>query len=159
MLDYLESNGDFDYIIEIKNSGELGEKAADILYNSLKERDMLGDVVVGTFNQNVTTYLDENYPDMPRSASIIEVAAFYFNSLLGLDKKEGTYKFNALQIPVGASILDLATARLVNYAHRHNIAVQYWTINDTETMQLLKDIGADCIMSDIPDVAFDILNA
>jgi glycerophosphoryl diester phosphodiesterase len=158
VLDYLESNGSFDYIIEIKNGGNLGEKAADILYNTLKAKEMLDDVVVGTFNQNVTTYIDENYPDMPRSASIIEVATVYFNSLLGINKKEGTYKFSALQIPIGASILDLATARLVNYAHRHNIAVQYWTINDTETMQLLKDIGADCIMSDVPDVAYDILH-
>ena len=121
--------------------------------------ELLDNVVVGTFQNNVTKYLDEKYPDMPRSASIIEVVKVYFNSLLGLDKKEGAYKFNALQIPVGLSIIDLATARLVNYAHRHNIAVQYWTINDTETMQLLKDIGADCIMSDIPDVAYDILHA
>lgn len=159
VLTYLQSNDDYDYIIEIKNGGELGEKAADILYSTLKEMELLDNVVVGTFQNNVTKYLDEKYPDMPRSASIIEVVKVYFNSLLGLDKKEGVYKFNALQIPVGLSILDLATARLVNYAHRHNIAVQYWTINDVETMQLLKDIGADCIMSDIPDVAYDILHA
>ncbi len=159
VLTYLQSNGDFDYIIEIKNSGILGEKAADILYSTLKSMKMLDDVVVGTFNNNVTKYLDEKYPDMPRSASIMEVVKVYFNSLLGLDKKEGVYKFNALQIPAGMSILDLATARLVNYAHRHNIAVQYWTINDTDMMKQLKDIGADCIMSDIPDVAYDVLNA
>ena len=159
VLEYLQSNGNFDYIIEIKNSGELGEKAADILYSILEKMDLLEHVVVGTFNQNVTTYLDEKYPDMSRSASIIEVVQVYFNSLLGIDKKEGDYKFSALQIPVGASIIDLATARLVNYAHRHNIAVQYWTINDTDTMSLLKEIGADCIMSDIPDVAYDVLNA
>lgn len=159
VLTYLQSNGDFDYIIEIKNGGELGEKSADILYNTLKDMDLLDNVVVGIFQNNVTKYLDEKYPDMPRSASIIEVVKIYFNSLLGLDKKDGTYKFNALQIPVGLSIIDLATARLVNYAHRHNIAVQYWTINDTETMQQLKDIGADCVMSDVPDVAYDILHA
>lgn len=159
VLTYLQGNGDFDYIIEIKNSGELGEKAADILYSTLKSMDMLDDVVVGTFNANVTKYLDEKYPDMPRSASIMEVVKVYFNSLLGWDKKAETYKFEALQIPVGLSILNLATSRLVNYAHRHNIAVQYWTINDTEMMKQLKDIGADCIMSDIPDVAYEILNA
>lgn len=159
VLTYLQSNGDFDYIIEIKNGGELGEKAADILYSTLKSMKMLDDVVVGTFNANVTKYLDEKYPDMPRSASIMEVVKVYFNSLVGLDKKDGVYKFDALQIPTGLSILNLATARLVNYAHRHNIAVQYWTINDTEMMKLLKDIGADCIMSDIPDVAYDVLNA
>ncbi len=159
VLKYLESNGKFDYIIEIKNGGELGEKAADKLYKTLKSLKMLNRVVVGTFNANVTAYLDEKYPDLPRSASIGEVVGFYFNSLLGLNKKDGAYKFDALQIPMGASIIDLATARLVNYAHRHNIAVQYWTINNTEDMKQLKDIGADCIMSDIPDVAYDVLNA
>ena len=135
------------------------KKAADILYNTLKSMNMLDKVVVGTFNANVTKYLDEKYPDMPRSASIIEVVKVYFNSLVGLDKKEDAYKFDALQIPVGLSVINLATARLVNYAHRHNIAVQYWTINDTEMMKQLKDIGADCIMSDIPDVAYEVLNA
>ncbi len=159
VLSYLQSEGDFGYIIEIKNGGELGKKSADILYATLKDMDLLDNVVVGTFQNSVTNYLDEKYPDMPRSASIIEVVKVYFNSLLGLDKKEGVYKFNALQIPSGLSILDLATARLVNYAHRHNIAVQYWTINDTAMMQQLKDIGADCIMTDIPDVAYDVLNA
>ena len=103
--------------------------------------------------------MDEVYPDMHRSASILEVAGFYFNSLLGRDKNEGAYKFSALQIPMGAAIIDLATARLVNYAHRHDIAVQYWTINNVDDMQLLKDIGADCIMSDIPDTAYDVLYA
>lgn len=159
VLTYLQSNGDFNYIIEIKNGSELGEKAADILYNTLKNMNLLDHVVVGTFQNNVTKYLDEKYPDMPRSASIIEVVGVYFNSLLGIDKEECAYKFNALQIPSGLAILDLATARLVNYAHRHNIAVQYWTINDTAMMQQLKDIGADCIMTDIPDVAYDILHA
>ena len=32
-------------------------------------------------------------------------------------------------------------------------------INDTADMELLKNIGADCIMSDIPDVAYEVLNA
>ena len=159
VLDYLESNGTFEYIIEIKNSGELGEKAADKLYETLASKDMLCRVVVGTFNANVTKYMDEKYPDMHRSASIMEVVQVYFSSLVGLDRKAGAYKFYALQIPMGLSIIDLATARLVNYAHRHDIAVQYWTINDTDDMQLLKDIGADCIMSDVPDVAYDILYA
>ncbi len=157
VLTYLESNGGFDYIIEIKNSGELGCKAADKLYQTLSEKELLDNVVVGTFNNDVTKYMDETYPDMSRSASIPEVVNLYFRSLLDMDAKDGFYKFDALQIPVGAAIIDLATARLVNYAHRHNIAVQYWTINDVETMQKLKEIGADCIMSDVPDVAYEVL--
>lgn len=158
VLDYLQSNGDFGYIIEIKNGDELGFKAADILYETLKERNLLERAVIGTFNGEVTAYMDENYPDMKRSASIFEVLQVYFYSLLGLDRDEGDYRFDALQIPSGYSVLRLDTTRLVNYAHRHNIAVQYWTINDEEQMTHLKEIGADCIMSDIPDVAYTILN-
>ena len=157
VLDYLQSNGDFGYIIEIKNGGELGNKSADILYSTLKERELLDNAVIGTFNGGVTKYMDETYPDMKRSASIMEVVQVYFLSLLGIDR-QGAYKFSALQIPAGLSILRLDTTRLVNYAHRHDIAVQYWTINDEAEMAHLREIGADCIMSDIPDVAYEILN-
>lgn len=159
VLAYLQSNGDFGYIIEIKNSGELGYKAADILCDTLKEFNLLDRAVVGTFNPEVTAYIDEAHPDMKRSASIPEVVLIYLNSLIGFDRNEEAYKYDALQIPTGLSILRLDTTRFVNYAHRHNIAVQYWTINDTEDMKHLREIGADCIMSDIPDVAYEILNA
>ena len=159
VFSYLQSNGDFGYIIEIKNSGELGCRSADILYSTLKEFGLLDKAIIGTFNPEVTAYMDEAYPDMKRSASIPEVVQLYFNSLLGFDKDEDAYKFDALQIPAGLSFLRLDTTRLVNYAHRHNIAVQYWTINDVEEMAHLKEIGADCIMSDIPDVAYEILNS
>ena len=158
VLGYLQSNGDFGYIIEIKNSGELGYKAADILCDTLKEYNLLDKAVIGTFNPEVTSYIDKNHPDMKRSASIPEVVMVYFLSLIGVDR-QGAYKFDALQIPAGLSILRLDTVRLVNYAHRHDIAVQYWTINDEAEMAHLREIGADCIMSDVPDVAYDILNA
>ena len=52
----------------------------------------------------------------------------------------------------------LGTSKLTNYAHKNNIAVQYWTINDAEDITMLKEINADCIMSDVPDVAYNILN-
>lgn len=158
VLEYLQSKGDFGYIIEIKNSGELGFKAADILYSTLKEENLLDSAIIGTFNADVTKYMDETYPDMKRSASVPEVIQIYINAVLGIDR-EGKYKFDALQIPSGASIFRLDTVRLVNYAHRHNIAVQYWTINNTDEMAKLREIGADCIMSDIPDIAYDVLNA
>ena len=159
VLTYLESNDSFDYIIEIKNDGELGKKSADRLYDTLKDMDLLDNVVVGTFNEDVTAYLDTAYPDMPRSASVNEVIMVYAHSLLGINLKSIDFKFDALQIPMNKSILNLSTTRLVNFAHRNNLAVQYWTINDVEDIELLKSIGADCIMSDVPDIAYDILNA
>ncbi len=159
VLDYLESNGDFQYIIEIKDSGENGKNACDELYRILKEKDLLEDVVFGTFNPDVTAYADKHYPDMLRSASIIETIVFYVLCGYGIDVDEDFFKYEALQIPTERAIIYLNTPRVVNYAHRHNIAVQYWTINDAEEVAYLNSIGADCIMSDAPDMAYDVINA
>ena len=159
VLDYLESNGNFTYIIEIKDKGELGFKAADELYRILNEKDLLEKVVFGTFNGDVTKYVDENYPDMLRSSSIVEVVVFYLAAAYNIDLNEDFYKFSALQIPTNQyGVLMLGTERVVNYAHRHNIAVQYWTINEEDEIKRLNEIGADCIMSDVPDLAYDVIN-
>lgn len=159
VLDYLESNGHFQYIIEIKDSGENGKKACDELYRILKEKELLEDVVFGTFNPDVTSYADKNYPDMLRSASIPEVLVFYLLSSYGIDVGSDLFKYEALQIPSERlGIIFLNTDRIINYAHRHNIAVQYWTINEAEEVEYLNSIGADCIMSDSPDMAYDVIN-
>ncbi len=151
-LDYLESAGHYRYIIEIKNDGERGFEAADKLYAALKEHGCLDRTVVGTFHNEVTAYMDETYPDMPRSAGVNEVVRFYFSALLGLDLDPAELHYKALQIPTTDYFVNLGTSRVVNYAHERNIAVQYWTINDGEEMARLQSIGADAVMTDRPDV-------
>ena len=159
VLDYLEGNGEFTYIIEIKDKGENGFKAADELYRILKEKDLLSKVVFGTFNGDVTKYVDEKYPDMLRSSSIVEVVLFYLAASYNIELGDDFYKFDALQIPTNQyGVLLLGSERVVNYAHRHNIAVQYWTINEEDEIERLNSIGADCIMSDVPDLAYDVIN-
>ena len=155
---YLESQGDYCYIIEIKNGGETGYAAADILYDTLERFDALDRTVVGTFNNEVTAYMDETYPDMLRSAGFNEAIKFYLFSLLNLPADEDTFNFVALQIPVDDYVINLGTSRLVNYAHKLDIAVQYWTINDAEEMAYLQSIGADAVMTDVPDVGAQVLH-
>lgn len=159
VLDYLCANGDYHFIIEIKDSGELGKKAADELYKVLKSRNLIEKTIVGTFHGEVTKYIDEAYPDMIRSASIIEVISFYFSSLFGIKKNPEKIKFDALQIPPKAAMLNLSTTRFINYAHSHDIAVQYWTVNDKEQIKALNEKGADAIISDVPDIAYAIIHA
>lgn len=156
-FDYLESNGDYDYIIEIKNGGETGYRACDILYDTLVKYDLLNRVVVGTFHNEITAYMDATYPDMLRSAGFNEVIEFYLYSLLKLPVREDKWNFVALQIPTTDYTVNLGTSRLVNYAHKHDIAVQYWTINEGEEMAYLQSIGADAIMTDVPDEGAEIL--
>ena len=156
-LDYLERSGDYRYIIEIKNGGEEGMLAADRLYAALVEYGCLDRAVVGTFHNEVTAYMDGTYPDMPRSAGVMEVVGFFLRSLLNWPGA-GDFGFEALQIPTTDYVVNLGTSRVVNYAHGRNIAVQYWTINDAGEMARLQAIGADAVMTDVPDLGAQILN-
>ena len=165
VLEYMESeeareaapDGRYSYIIEIKNSGKLGETAADLLYATLDDMDLLPYVVFGTFNQNVSDYVDENYPALLRSSSICEVLDFWLAYLTDADLSKRGVGYCALQIPYSKSVSFLGTKELIDYAHKYNIAVQYWTINEREDMEYLKSIGADCVMSDWPDLCYEVL--
>ena len=157
VLRYVEKNGGYRYSIEIKNSGELGYRAADILYGILTEMKLIDRVIVASFDKDVILYLEENYPDLTRTAYNIEAAGLFFDALFGIDRPEGYYKFDILQVPPDRYIVNMGTSRLLNHAHKNNIAVMYWTINDEEKMKLLQDAGADGIITDIPDVAYEVL--
>ena len=158
VLELLEQNGGYSYIIEIKNKKDLGYRAADRLYAVLQGMGLLDRAIVGTFNGEVTKYLDETYPELLRSASIKEVLGFYLDAVLQIDRPDGAYAFDALQIPANQFLIRLGTSRMTDWAHRHNVAVQYWTINDPEDMRLLKEINADCVMSDDPSLAYAVLH-
>ena len=57
---------------------------------------------------------------------------------------------SVLRLPTDDYYVQLATKTVVDLAHKHNIAVHYWTINDTDEMCRLISIGADGIMTDHP---------
>ena len=157
-LNYTEnSGGDYYYSIEIKIDGEAGFKAADILYGILSEMKLLDRVIVASFSKDVILYIEENYPDLTRTAYNVEAALLFFDALLGIERPEGYYKFDVLQVPPDRYIVNMGTTRLVNHAHKNNVAVCYWTINDAEKMEFLQSIGADGIITDVPDVACRVL--
>ena len=152
-LDYLEGVGRYCYIIEIKDGGDLGCRGVDLLYSELKTRNMLERAVFGTFHGEVSDYKDSAYPDLMRGAYANEVISFYLAAVL--NKQDYEPPCQVLQLPYGdrreSRHINFGTARVINYAHAHNMAVQYWTINSEEDMAYLISIGADCVMSDYPD--------
>ena len=164
IIDYIEANsGDmkFNYIIEIKSTGKQGRQAADKLYEIISERNMKDRVIWATFQPDVSMYMEKTYPDMPRSAGIIEVLQFYIYARMDWDLSDLDVSYCALQIPYGDSaadgLINLGTKQVINYAHKNNIAVQYWTINDADDVEYLTKNGADCIMSDYPDMASEVV--
>ena len=158
-LAYLTEAGDYRFIIEVKDPGEVGMKCVDILYETLAKYDIVDKVAFGSFNGEVSDYKDEAYPDLIRGAHASEVLDFYIAAMLG--KEDYSAKFGVLQIPFAnakeSKYVNLGTTTVINYAHRNNIAVQYWTIDKEKDMEYLISIGADCIMTDYPNIAREVL--
>lgn len=164
VMDYIEANsGDkkFNYIIEIKSLGEEGMRAADKLYSIVTERNLKDRVIWATSEVDVSEYMAKTYPDMPRSANPTEVFWFVMYCKLGLDLNKLDVSYVALQIPYGTSagfnILNLGTKKMINYAHKYNIAMQYWTVNKAYYVKKLALNGADCIMTDYPQMAYETI--
>lgn len=164
IIDYIEANSDgreYRYIIENKGEGEDGERAADRLYTVITERDLQDRVIWASDEQDVSKYMEETYPDIARSANVLEVFNFYIFCRMNWDLEDLDPTYVALQIPYGNSaaggIINLGTKQVINYAHKYDIAVQFWTINDAEDVKYLTQNGADCIMTDYPQMAFEAI--
>jgi glycerophosphoryl diester phosphodiesterase len=68
-----------------------------------------------------------------------------------------TPNVDALQIPEYFKGRRLLTPRLIAEAHRRNIPVHVWTVDDADDMRRLLGWGVDAIQTDRPDVLSDVL--
>ncbi len=165
VIDYVEANsaGKYNYVIEIKSIGSDGFKAVDKLYSVITERNLQGRVIWSTFSPDISSYMKMKYPEISRTADAIEAIQFYFYFRMNWDLQDVSPSYTALQIPYGSSALDnlinLGTREMLNYAHSNDIAVQYWTINSEEEVKLLAMNGADCIMTDYPQMAHEAVES
>lgn len=161
IIDYIEanSNGEYKYCIEIKSIGGNGRRAVDRLYSIITERNLQNRAIWSTFAPDVSAYMKSEYPEISRTADAIEAIQFYFYFRMNWNLQDVSPSYAALQIPYGSSALDniinLGTREMLNYAHKNNIAVQYWTINSVDEIRLLAENGADCIMTDYPQTAYE----
>ena len=166
IIDYVEANSNgkkYNYCIEIKSISFNSYKAVDKLYSVITERNLQDRVIWSTFAPDTSAYMEMKYPEISRTADAIEAIQFYFYFRMNLDLQDVSPSYVALQIPYGSSALDnlinLGTREMLNYAHKNNIAVQYWTINNADEVKLLAENGADCIMTDYPQMAYETVNS
>ena len=148
------------FIVEIKDSGELGYRACKILNDTLNQYvNYRGRIVVGTFHDEIEVELKVKYPDLLRGAPTGTAAKFILTQFLGVNIFDNS-NFACLQIPTSYDLgitLNLDKATIINRAHKRNIAVQYWTINDADEMRELIELGCDCIMTDDPVLLKQVL--
>ncbi len=161
--EFYTTNEDLLFIVEIKNSGdEGGYEACDKLVKALDEYENYKDqIVIGTFNPEIEDYLKETYPSLYRGASTKGAAVFVITQMLKVNLFD-TNNFACLQIPMEYDIkgieIELDKKTYIKRAHRRNIAVQYWTINDKDEMEELIDLGCDAIMSDDLELGREVID-
>ena len=158
--EFYESHPDLLFILEIKPSGDLGREACAKLAEILEKYPAYkSNMVIGTFNDEIELELKEKYPDILRGAPMGSAAKFVFTQYFGVNIFDNG-DFACLQIPMSYDVgveVPLCSVGLVKRAHRRNIAVQYWMINDADDMRRLIEMGVDCIMTDDPMLMKEIL--
>ncbi len=158
IIDKIEAQGKYLYSIDIKDSGETGRKAADALVALTRAKGIADRVIIATFNNDITRYLTKKYPDAQRSIGVFEGVLFYFACAFNIKLNKDKLPFKAVQLPANQfKIIRLGTERFIRYCHNLGIAVQYWTIDDIDEIKRLSDLGADCIITDIPDKMYNLL--
>lgn len=93
----------------------------------------------------------------PVSATRHQIRLFYFLHRL---PRGGGYcpRADALQIPYEWKGRQVTTPQLIREAHRRNIAVHVWTVDEPELMRRLLAWGVDGIQTDRPDLLSMVLH-
>ena len=158
---FCDSYPDLKFIVEIKDAGDRGIQACRVLSDVLeKYPNYKKQTVVGTFHNEIEKELKAHYPDLMRGAPTGSAAKFIVTQYLGVNLFDGG-DFACLQIPLSYDVgieVPLDKKTLIRRAHRRNIAVQYWTINDPDEMRMLIEMGVDCIMTDDPILLKQVLD-
>jgi len=84
------------------------------------------------------------------------VAAARLTGALGLMARQGA---DCIQVPTRQGPLAIVTARFVRRAHRRELPVHVWTIDDRASMEQLLDLGVDGIMTDRPRLLREVFLA
>ena len=141
--------------VEIKQPGELGIRAIKEVLRLLEKHNAFDRVVLASFHEE----LYDEYVRLQKSGEVPEnfmyspsydaTTAFVVMQILKVDLFFGD-GLCVFQVPMEEKGVNLANKSFVKTAHRHNMAVHFWTINDPKEMKHLINIGADGMMTDYP---------
>jgi glycerophosphoryl diester phosphodiesterase len=122
----------------------------------IREFNMADKVLIGTFHETTLDEFRETCPGIATSMVESEIRLLYVLSRAYLDALFQA-PAEATQIPEFSGDLQVATERFVQAAHGHNVSVHVWTVNETEDMERLLEMGVDGIITDRPDRLLELL--
>lgn len=171
------------YILEIKDTKikEDFKKAISLLIGLIEQYQLEENVIVSSFsddviqafqkksnihtstawNQTLTFVLlssfNVDFFYRPKQAALIipvyEVLSNSYSKYIKL--LPAPIKNNFIQKGTN-NTTNLGQKGIIEDAKRHNMAVIYWTVNDVETMKRLIELGANGIITDRPDLLYNL---
>ncbi len=147
-------------IIEIKDRGEVGRRAAAELARLIRQYRREARVLVASFDDATLEAFRRFAGDaVPTSTAKAETRQFVILRLLGLANlwSKPAVAFQVPSDPKETSGFDLTSASFLAAAHARNVGVHYWTVNSEEEMRRLMALGADGLITDFPDRLLGIL--
>ncbi|MGR3762610.1 glycerophosphodiester phosphodiesterase [Rossellomorea sp. NS-SX7] len=145
--------------IEIKddNPRERLDEIINELMELIEEYGMENNILIASFDQTIIDrFLKRSEGRVAVQGGTQEVKKFVILHKLFL-RNLYKPKVDAFQLPLLKGEVDLTDPRLIDGAHRLNLPVHYWTVNDQQTMKRLIHAGADGIITDRPDLLLDLL--
>ena len=137
--------------IEVKvNNPTLDAKVWNLInkYNAQKR------VLICSFHHGALLRWARKYPSIPTSASPFQILRFTMLWKLGLGRL-WTPEAHAFQIPPLRGVL--SQQPIIKFAQDKGVSMHYWTVNDIPTMRQLVRNGAQGIITDYPDRAYQVI--
>jgi glycerophosphoryl diester phosphodiesterase len=142
--------------LDIKRTAPDVEPYEALLAETLRRFGRGDDTIVASFSDAAIAAFREVAPELPTSLATLETAEFYRAVHAGEPAAPTTAV--ALQVPATFGELTVVDERFVERAHDAGLAVHVWTINDTDEMRRLVDLGVDGVISDRPSALVAVLD-
>lgn len=143
--------------LDIKQTAPVVAPYEETLARLLAEYGRSDDVIVASFLDPATDAFRQYAPSVPTSAGTIATAEAWRAVQAGEEMPD--IAAVAYQVPERHGDLVVVDERFVAAAHEAGKAVHVWTVNDTESMERLLDLGVDGIISDVPTTLSGVLSS
>jgi glycerophosphoryl diester phosphodiesterase len=144
-----------DYRVNVEIKQET-PSIAQSLCDLIRQYEKQDHVLVVSFSDKAMGEFRVACPEVVTAGGPGEVRTFYILHRLFLG---GLYRASAdaFQVPEYRDNLHIVTRRFVEDAKRKNLEVHVWTVDESEDMQRLIDLGVNGIITDRPDRLLELL--
>jgi len=152
LADVLSEFRDARVIVEMKTNGrELASCAVDVI----RRADAIERVCLGAFGQRAVNAARSLEPALATSAAREEVRWALYRSWVRRPSHGVPYQ--GFQVPERAGSTRIVSKRFVDMAHRADLGVQVWTVDDEADARRLLEWGVDALITDRPDVMIRVV--